>query len=144
MKIVYGQPYKRDRDIFGNVVPYDEVWRTGANEATELTTTQPIKFGGKEVPAGTYTLFSIPHKEKQWTIILNEQLGQWGAFEYDENKDIMRVQVSAMQKETITETFTVEFSEVQNDSTNIVIQWDRSVVKVPIKFTNTTTEKSEV
>ena len=143
MKIVYGQPYKRDRDIFGNVVSYDEVWRTGANEATELTTTQPIQFGNKQLPAGTYTLFSIPHKEDSWTIILNEELGQWGAFDYDESKDVMRIQASAMQKETVTEAFTIEFSEVENDSTNIIMQWDRSVVKIPVEFSQSQSASTE-
>lgn len=142
VKIVYGQPYKRDRQIFGNLVAYNEVWRTGANEATELTTTQDIIFGGEKLSAGTYSLFSIPKKSDTWTIILNDKLGQWGAFEYDSTDDVMRVEAPAREKDTVAEAFTIEFSEVTNDSTNIVIQWDQTVVKVPIEFTEQTTENS--
>lgn len=142
VKIVYGQPYKRDRQIFGNLVPYNEVWRTGANEATELTTTQDIRFGGKRLEAGTYALFTIPRKDDNWTVILNGELGQWGAFEYDDAHDVMRVEASSMTKEKVTEAFTIEFSEIENDSTNIVIQWDQTVVKIPIKFLGSTNVSS--
>src|SRR5699024_10115515 len=73
LKVVYGQPYKRGRVIFGDLVPYNEVWRTGANEATEMTTTKDILFNGEKVLAGTYALFTIP-REGNWTIILNSDL----------------------------------------------------------------------
>lgn len=142
IKIVYGQPYKRDRQIFGNLVPYNQVWRTGANEATELTTTKDITFGGKHLNAGTYALFTIPHKNDTWTIILNSELGQWGAFDYNKGKDVMRVQVPSMDKKASTEAFTIQFSEIENDSTNIVMRWAQKVVKIPIQFTPTTTVHS--
>lgn len=137
VKIVYGQPYKRDRDIFGNVVPFDEVWRTGANEATELTTTNDIIFGGQKLEAGTYTLFSIPRKNDKWTIILNSELGQWGAFDYSKSKDVLRIDAPSMNKEPITEAFTIQFSEIKNDSTNILMRWDQKVVRIPVKFIST-------
>lgn len=137
VKIVYGQPYKRDRDIFGNVVPFDDVWRTGANEATELTTTKNIVFGGKELEAGTYTLFSIPRKNEPWTIILNSELGQWGAFDYDKSKDVLRIEAPSMNKEAVTEAFTIQFSEVKDDSTNIIMRWDQQTVRIPVEFLST-------
>ncbi len=137
IKIVYGQPYKRDRDIFGNVVPFDEVWRTGANEATELTTTNDIIFGGKELEAGTYTLFSIPHKDENWTIILNSELGQWGAFDYEKSKDVLRVEAPTMNQQATTEAFTIQFSELEDDSTNIIMRWDQKVVRIPVEFIST-------
>lgn len=136
IKIVYGQPYKRDRNIFGNVVPYDEVWRTGANEATELTTTQDVIFGNKKLKAGTYALFSIPHKSNQWTIILNNVLGQWGAFDYSSDNDVMRIQASSMDKNTVTEAFTIQFTDIEDDSTNILMEWDQKMVKIPVEFIN--------
>ncbi len=142
VKIVYGQPYKRNREIFGDLVPYDEVWRTGANEATELTTTQDILFGGKKLESGTYALFTIPHEGDHWTIILNSVLGQWGAFEYDESKDVLRIQAPAMKKETVTEALAIEFSEIETDSTNIIMQWDQTVVKIPVEFINGTSVSS--
>jgi len=79
VKIVYGSPRKRGREIFGALVPYSEVWRTGANEATEITTTGDLVFGGHRLPAGTYSLYTIPYPDR-WTIIVNRALGQWGAF----------------------------------------------------------------
>lgn len=134
VKIVYGQPYKRGRDIFGQLVPYEEVWRTGANEATELTTTKDISFGGGELKAGTYALFTIPKEEDQWTIILNSGLGQWGAFEYHPENDVLRVEAPAIEKETSTEPFTIRFTDVIDDSTSLVMQWDQTEVSIPIRF----------
>jgi len=134
IKIVYGQPYKNDRQIFGELVPYGEVWRTGANEATELTTTQNISFGGNTLDAGTYALFTIPRKDNEWTIILNNELGQWGAFEYDSNHDVLRVDVPSQSTEKVTEALTIRFSDIQGDSTNIIMTWDKTEVKIPINF----------
>jgi len=138
IKIVYGQPYKRDRDIFGNLVPYNKVWRTGANEATEITTTQDITFAGRKLSAGTYALFTIPHKNGTWTIILNSKLGQWGAFDYEKGDDVMRVDVPSNKTENPRQAFTIQFSDVKNDSTNIMLSWDYTVVSIPVKFSNAT------
>lgn len=77
MKIVYGRPLKNGRTIFGGIIPYDKVWRTGANEATEITFYKDVVFGGQAVKAGTYSLFTIPGK-KEWTFILNKDLDIWG------------------------------------------------------------------
>lgn len=133
IKIVYGQPYKNGRVIFGELEPYGEVWRTGANEATELTTTKPIWIKGNKLKEGTYAVFSIPQPEN-WTIIFNSVLGQWGAFEYDSSQDILRVDVPATKTTETTEVFTIRFEEVTNDSTNLVIQWDQTDVRIPVSF----------
>jgi len=134
VKVVYGQPYKRGRDIFGGLVPYGEVWRTGANEATEITFTQPVSFAGKTVESGTYSLFTIPNEE-QWTIILNDELGQWGAFEYDKERDVLRVDVSAKGQKKAQEAFTISFpEEVNGDKTTMTMVWDRTKVEIPIGF----------
>lgn len=133
LKVVYGQPYKSGRKIFGELVPYGEIWRTGANEATEITTTKDILFSGERLDAGTYSLFSIP-EEESWTIILNSELGLWGAFEYDASKDVMRVEADAHQTEQSDEAFTIQFEEVTGDSTEMVIKWVQTEVRVPITF----------
>lgn len=133
IKVVYGQPYKRGRKVFGNLVPYGEVWRTGANEATELTVTEPILFGGDSLAAGTYSLFSIPNPAR-WTIILNNRLGQWGAYEYDSTFDYLRVQVPAEKLEETVEAFSIQFGDVANDTTSMIMKWDRSRIAVPIRF----------
>ncbi len=144
IKIVYGQPYKRGREIFGNVVPYGETWRTGANESTELTTTGDILFAGKELEAGTYSLFTIPRQNEPWTIIINSQLGQWGDFQYDPEEDVFQVEVPAVQTQTVTEAFTIRFSGLatkpteipiyEKDTTDIIMAWDHTKLKIPVVF----------
>jgi len=134
IKIVYGQPYKKGRNIFGDLQPYGKVWRTGANEATEMTTTKPIALNGNRLDAGTYALFSIPRSDS-WTIILNDSLGQWGAFDYNEAYDRMRTDVARQRSEQITESFTIQFSEITGDSSSIIMQWDTTRIEIPIGFT---------
>ncbi|MGM0546635.1 MAG: DUF2911 domain-containing protein [Bacteroidota bacterium] len=136
LKIVYGQPYKNNRDIFGELVPYGEVWRTGANEATELTTTKDITFGGEPLEAGTYALFTIPKKDGEWSIILNGELGQWGAFDYDSSSDVFRVDVPVESTEKVTEAFTIRFTDIEDDSTHIIMEWDQTRVTIPVSFSS--------
>jgi hypothetical protein len=132
LKITYSRPHKRGRVIFGELVPYGKVWRLGANEATELTTTGTIKLAGNEVPAGTYSLFAIPEKD-EWTIILNKDLGQWGAYRYDEEKDFLRFTVPVTTIETAYEPFTMEFEQSGND-VSLKIMWDQTSVIIPVEF----------
>lgn len=143
IKVVYGQPYKHGRSIFGKLVPYNEIWRTGANEATELTTTKDIRFGGKKLDAGTYTLFSIPKENEPWTIILNNKLGQWGAFDYQPKFDELRINAGASKKKSATEAFTIKFSEISGDSTHILLQWNHTEVTIPIVFLEDNMANSE-
>jgi hypothetical protein len=132
IKITYGRPHKKGRDIFGDLAPYGEVWRTGANEATEITTTKDIKIGGKKLPQGTYTLFTIPYRDR-WTIILNEELGQWGAYNYNSEKDILRFDVPVTRMDELYEPFTIEFEQNEN-SANILMMWEHTKVSIPIEF----------
>lgn len=136
LKIVYGQPYKNGREIFGELVPYDEVWRTGANEATELTTTKEITFAGEPLDAGTYALFTIPKEDGEWTIILNEELGQWGAFDYNATSDVFRVDVPVESTEKVTEAFTIRLTDVEEDSSHIIMEWDQTRVTIPVTFSS--------
>lgn len=133
VKVVYGQPYKRGREIFGELEPYGEVWRTGANEATEITMTGDVEFGSHLVEAGTYALFTIPEQD-EWTIILNTQLGQWGAFDYDESYDYLRFTVPSKKVEDVTESFTITFTEVTDLETIMTLAWNHTRVEVPIRF----------
>ncbi|MEX0821825.1 MAG: DUF2911 domain-containing protein [Rhodothermales bacterium] len=132
----YSSPRKRGRDIFGGLVPLDEVWRFGANEATEITVTQDVTFGGTRVPAGTYALFAIP-SEDEWTLILNENLGQWGAFSYDMEADFARVTVPAEESGQIHEAFTVtlEVNDAETAATLSAV-WDQTRISVPIQAIN--------
>lgn len=133
IKVVYGQPYRNGRTIFGDFESYGEVWRTGANEATEITITEPVLMGGEVVEAGTYALFSIPN-EDEWTIILNNDLGQWGAFTYSEDRDYVRFNVPVINLDTPVEAFSIEFSEVSYSLTTMTMTWDMVKVEIPIRF----------
>jgi len=128
--ITYGRPYKKGRDIFGGIVPYDQVWRTGADEATEITLSKDCMFAGKSLKAGTYVMYTIPGKTS-WTIILNSELAQWGAFGYDKVKDknVLEVSVPAEQSKKLTEEFTIKIAKK-----GFTLCWDKTKVKVPVRF----------
>ena len=129
VKISYGQPSKRGRVIFGQLEPYGKVWRTGANEATEITFAKNASFGGKPVKAGTYTLFTIPG-ESEWTFILNSSLKQWGAYKYNEIKgnDVLQVKVPSSKLSAPVEKLTITLP-----ANKLVVEWDKTKVEVPVK-----------
>jgi hypothetical protein len=129
VSVSYGQPSKRGREIFGKLVPYGEVWRAGANNATEIKFAKDTKFGGKEIKAGTYSLFITP-TEGEWTIILNSELGQWGSFKYNEikDKDVLKVSVPVKKLDAVVEKLTYRF----DSKNNLIIEWDQAQVTVPI------------
>lgn len=127
ISITYGRPAKKGREIFGALVPFGQVWRAGADEATEITFKADGQLGGKPVKAGTYTLFVIP-TEKEWTIILNSQLKQWGAYEYEKNKgkNVLEVKTPVTKQSAVTESFTIKV-----ESGKISFAWDTTQVTVP-------------
>lgn len=132
-KVIYNRPHKKGREIFGNLVSYGKVWRLGANEATEITVTQDVKMGGETLPAGTYTLFAIPNPDK-WTIIVNKELGQWGAYRYNDKADVMRFDVPTQKTAETYEPFTIEFEKKNVKSTNLIFKWDDTQVSIPFEF----------
>jgi hypothetical protein len=132
MKVVYGQTWMRGRTVFGELVPYDQVWRTGANEGTEIYFQSDVTFGGKHVPAGLCTLFTIPG-ESAWTIILNSRLGQWGLRGYNAEQDIARVEVPVATTDDPVEGFSIRFLEDEGDADlQLTISWERTSVSVPV------------
>lgn len=135
VKITYGRPQKRGREVFGNLVPYGEVWRTGANEATEITLTKDILINAILLRAGTYSVFTIPDRIK-WTIIINKDIGIWGAYNYNPKMDLLRFDVPVQQlTDTVYESFTIEFDQ-RNDYGELLMMWDRTKVAIPIRFLN--------
>ncbi|HZB13581.1 MAG TPA: DUF2911 domain-containing protein [Chryseolinea sp.] len=134
IKITYSQPQKKGREIFGNLVPFDEVWRTGANEATELTTTKNIQINGTLLKAGTYSLFTIPQKDS-WTIIINSEVGLWGAYNYNSKLDVFRFNIPISTTDTIHESFTIQFDH-RNEVADLLLYWDRTKISIPVKFIN--------
>jgi len=131
MKLTYGRPYKKGRDIFGGLEPFGQVWRLGADEATNITFNKDVTFGDKKVPAGTYTLFTLLN-EKEWTFILNGQLGQWGAFSYEKNKskDVAYSVVPVKKLDKTIEQLTIHFAE----DNSLIVEWDQTQVTLPLKF----------
>lgn len=129
MTITYGRPYKKGREIFGKLVPYGQVYRVGADEATTISFAKDATFGGRPVKAGTYALFAIPN-EKQWTIILNGNPKQWGAYDYDKNKDKDVLQVNAM---VIPSSTPVEQLTIKATPMSVSIEWDKTKVSIPVK-----------
>lgn len=136
VSVYYNRPYKKGREIFGALVPYDQVWRTGANEATTFQANSDLLIDGKLLKAGTYTLWTIPGKE-WWTIIFNSEYGQWGVNaegqpNRDPAKDVLSVQVLAVQQDTEFEQFTIELAEMKGEA-EMVLLWDKTLVVVPFE-----------
>lgn len=132
IEVVYSRPGIKGREIFGSLVPYGKVWRTGANNATKMTFSTPVKINGADIPAGTYALFTIPG-ENEWTIIINKGAAQWGAFQYDEKVDVVRVKATPLKIAQTVETFTIEFNRITDESANLNLVWDKTVVPIKIE-----------
>jgi tetratricopeptide (TPR) repeat protein len=131
IELVYARPSKRGREVFGKLVPYGEVWRTGANSSTRIKFGEEVKFGGQVVPAGTYALFTIPDP-KEWTIILNKDTSQWGAYDYRPELDLLRVKAKPRTSNTAMESFSIGLENLQPEAAELTLRWDKSRVSVPI------------
>lgn len=131
----YGRPAVKGRKIFGELVPFNEVWRAGANAATKITFAQSINFGGKVVPAGTYGLFVIP-QEKNWTVILNKNATQWGAYEFDKKLNVAEISVPVQKNAEMQEVFEIALNPKDESSVDLVFKWDFTKVVVPLKTGN--------
>ena len=132
MSVDYCQPAKKGREIFGGLVPFGEVWRTGANEATEIEWDRDVVFGGEAVAKGRYALFTIPGPT-EWTVILNSELGQWGAFDHDAARDVVRVTVPVRNVDQMIELFTIHFDGPGAEGeVALTLSWDDAEVAVPI------------
>lgn len=129
VKVVYGRPQKESNTVFGDQVPYGEIWRTGANEATEVKFYSDMSFGRKLVKAGTYVLHTIPG-EHEWTIILNSNTDTWGSYFYDETKDVVRIKIPARQGEVL-DVFSIGFKE-DFQNTFMVLAWDTARIDIPL------------
>ena len=136
--ITYSRPGVKNRAIWGALVPYGQVWRTGANEATTIQFSDDVTIDGQKVPAGTYSLHTIP-TATDWTIILNSVADQWGSYSYDQTKDVLRVKATP-QKSPFHEWLTYEFPQVTNDQATIAIAWEN--VAVPFTVSTNGTEKT--
>ncbi len=132
IKVVYSRPSLKGRVIFGQLEAYGKVWRVGANESTEIRFYKPVTIGGKSIPAGTYSLFAIPEKDN-WTVILNTQTDRWGAYTYNEKKDIARVTVPVKPLSAPLEALSITFTPNASGA-NLIIGWDKTSVEVPVSI----------
>lgn len=131
MKVIYSRPQLKGRSL-ADLAPYGKVWRTGANEATEVVVYEEVKIQGKTLSPGTYSLFTIPGKD-QWTVIFNKNLNQWGAYSYDQDADVLRADAPASQGKESLEAFSVTFQE-DGDMVHLVMGWGNTRVKLPMSL----------
>ena len=122
--VKYNSPKMRGRKIMGALVPYGQVWRTGANPATTIITSVPLKFGDLLVPAGTHTLYTLPN-ENGWQLIINNQTGQWGT-EYHQEQDLGRVPMQSKPLSSPQEVMSISFENTKPDSTELHVRWENT------------------
>jgi Protein of unknown function (DUF2911) len=131
--VTYSRPLARGRKVFGELVPFDSLWRTGAGDATTIHVTEEIIIGGKTLSAGKYALFTIPG-EKEWTIIINADTTLHGDFGYDSKNDIHRFTVNSGKSHSFSEAFTIELSEITSrGGGSLNLCWENTLVKIPVK-----------
>ena len=129
--IDYSRPSMRNRKIFGGLVPYEQVWRTGANAATSLKTDVNLNIGGTNVPAGSYTIYTLPGMNS-WQLIVNKQTGQWGT-EYNQGQDLARIPMKVTQRSSGLELFTISFDKTSGTSATLKLEWENTLASVDVK-----------
>lgn len=130
MQLIYSRPNMRGRKVFGDLVPYGKVWRTGANQATRIKFNDDVMIGGQPLKAGEYALYTVPN-ENEWEVIINKGSANWGT-NYKQEDDMLRVKVKPTRLNDAVETFTMQFENVKPTSADLKIMWDKTAVAIPI------------
>ncbi|MBS1779263.1 MAG: DUF2911 domain-containing protein [Bacteroidetes bacterium] len=133
--ISYSRPSMRGRKVFGDLVPYGEVWRTGANSATKIKFGEDVTIGGQDVKAGEYALYTIPG-QTEWTVILNKGTGNWGAAGYETSSDVARFKVTPKVSDKNVQTFSISIGNITYNSCNLDIAWEKTKLVIPVKANN--------
>ncbi len=131
IQVTYNRPGAKGRKVFGGLVPYDHIWRTGANNATRLSFSTAVKLNGAAIPAGTYELFTIPGRD-EWTIIIHKNMSQWGVYRYDEKNDVVRLKARPVALAAPVETLAIGFNDLRDESATLNIAWESVRVSVAI------------
>lgn len=131
IELTYSRPSIKSRKIYGDLVPFNKLWRTGANTATRLFFSEPVEIAGKKLDSGTYVLYTIPGMDS-WDVILNKGLENWGTDGYKETQDVVRFKIEPMRMKSKLETFTMEFSDVTAETCSLNIKWERTSVSIPL------------
>ncbi len=138
VEIDYSRPNKNNREIFGGLVPYGKLWRTGANAVTKITFSKPVALGGKQIPAGEYALFTIPTAD-EWTIIISKDAKVQSAADYKQENDAARITAKPEPNPNTVETFTISLGDVKGASATLNFLWDKT--RVPVKLTTDDVEQ---
>ena len=138
IEVDYSRPNKNGREIFGGLVPYGKLWRTGANAVTKIKFSKPVTLGGKEIPAGEYALFTIPAAD-EWTIIVSKDAKVQSAADYKQETDAARIMAKPEPNPITLETFTIGLSDVKGASATLNLMWDQT--RVPVKLTTADVEE---
>ncbi len=131
IELTYSRPGMKGRKVFGDLVPWGKIWRTGANAATRIKFADDVTLGTQTVKAGDYVLYTIP-SEKEWEIIINKGTSNWGIDGYKTEDDVARVKVNAMKTEMPIETFTMQFINIKPNACDLRVQWENTAVNIPI------------
>ena len=131
IELTYSRPSIKDRKIYGDLVPFNKLWRTGANAATRLVFSEPVEIAGKKIDSGAYVLYTIPGIDS-WEVILNKGLKNWGTDGYKETEDVVRFKIDPRRMKSKLESFTMEFSDVKPEACSLDIKWEKTVVSIPI------------
>jgi hypothetical protein len=131
-RVLYSRPQKNGRNVFGELIEYGKVWRLGANEATEIELYKDVKIDNTRLKKGRYSMYAIPFQDK-WTLIFNRETDIWGAFQYDEKKDVLRTDVKLEMQQEPIEAFTLLFDK-SDSGTNMIMAWDNVKATLPITF----------
>lgn len=143
IEVKYSRPIAKGRKVFGDLVPFNQVWRTGANTATLITFNDAVQIEGKKIDSGTYALYSIPNKGS-WVIILNKGVKNWGSDGYTADDDVARFTVKSEEVKNMVESFTMQFANVKPESCDLQIMWENTMVSVPIKTDVKTTIRTSL
>lgn len=131
IEIKYSRPAMKGRKIFGDLVPYNKLWRTGANGATIIRFNDPVEIGGKKVDTGSYALYTIPNTDS-WTIILNKGTGNWGVDGYKESEDVARFNALVEKVKPKVENFTIQVANIQPESCDLQLTWEKTKISIPV------------
>jgi tetratricopeptide (TPR) repeat protein len=133
IELTYSRPALKGRNVFGTVVLFDSLWRTGANAATKIKFNDPVEILGHKVDSGSYAIYTIPHKNGEWTFILNKGYNNSGVSGYKESDDVLRETIKSNKTVSKIESFTMQFSNVKPESCDLTLMWDNLALNVPIK-----------
>jgi hypothetical protein len=131
-RVIYSRPQRSGRVIFGGLVKYGEVWRVGANEATEIEFFKHVRIAGKKISKGRYTLYAIVN-ETSWTLIINKETNTWGSFKYDAKKDLLRVELPVQKTDPLMESFSMQFEKTAGGC-SLFIAWENIRISMPVTF----------